>query len=219
MVGEFTPEEAWLDLIHLADSAGVLPVLSFTERWRWPNTQVAEFFTALGKHGHLRPHDATRWRLAYQAQARALLDDYEDAWKIYPRKVAKQKGYHAYAATRKGRDGAPPVPARTLYDATYRYAMARRDEDTEFIMHPGTFFGPDERWKEKHKPKTNSKAKGSQQWARPTSRDLTKAPQTGTATSRGRKKKRTPDQGKKPKPTPKRPRKKSPPKDDPLGNL
>ena len=218
MVGEFTPEEAWLDLIHLADSAGVLPVLSFTDRWRWKNTEVADFFTALGRHGHLRPHDATRWRLAYQAQERGLQDDFEEVWKIYPRKVAKQKGYHAYAATRKGRNGDPPVTARTLYDATQRYAIARKDEDAEFILHPGTFFGVDERWKEKHKPKTNSKTKGTKGWSRPTSRDLTKAPQAGTATSRGRKK-RTPDQGKKPKPTPKNPRKKKPPKKDPLGDL
>ncbi len=216
---EFTPEDAWLDLIHLADSAGVLPVVSFTDRWLWKNTEVADFFTALGRHGHLRPHDSTHWRLTYQAQDRGLVDDYEDVWKIYPKRVAKQKGYHAYAATRKGRNGDPPVTARVLYDATLRYAIARKDEDTsEFILHPGTFFGPDERWKEKHKPKTNSKTKGAKQWSRPTSRDLTKDPQAGTAKSRGPKK-RTPDQGRKPKPTPKRPRKKRPRKDDPLGDL
>ena len=212
---EFTPEEAWLDLIHLADSAGVLPVVSFTDRWLWKNAEVADFFTALGKHGHLRPHDPTHWRLTYQAQDRGLVDDYEDVWKIYPKRVAKQKGYHAYAATRKGRDGGPPIPARTLYDATLRYSIARKDEDMEFILHPGTFFGPDERWKEKHKPKTNSKTKGTKGWSRPTSRDLTKIPGGQTKGPSPNPKKSPP----KKRTTPKNPRKKTPKKEDPLGDL
>ena len=212
---EFTPEDAWLDLIHLADSAGVLPVVSFTDRWLWKNAEVADFFTALGRHGHLRPHDPTRWRLTYQAQDRGLVDDYEDVWKIYPKRVAKQKGYHAYAATRKGRDGGPPIPARTLYDATLRYSIARKDEDMEFILHPGTFFGPDERWKEKHKPKTNSKTKGTKGWSRPTSRDLTKIPGGQTKGPSPNPKKSPP----KKRTTPKNPRKKTPKKEDPLGDL
>ena len=212
---EFAPEEAWLDLIHLADSAGVLPVVSFTDRWLWKNAEVADFFTALGKHGHLRPHDPTHWRLTYQAQDRGLVDDYEDVWKIYPKRVAKQKGYHAYAATRKGRDGGPPIPARTLYDATLRYSIARKDEDMEFILHPGTFFGPDERWKEKHKPKTNSKTKGTKGWSRPTSRDLTKIPGGQTKGPSPNPKKSPP----KKRTTPKNPRKKTPKKEDPLGDL
>lgn len=212
---EFTPEEAWLDLIHLADSAGVLPVVSFTDRWLWKNAEVADFFTALGRHGHLRPHDPTRWRLTYQAQDRGLVDDYEDVWKIYPKRVAKQKGYHAYAATRKGRDGGPPIPARTLYDATLRYSIARKDEDMEFILHPGTFFGPDERWKEKHKPKTNNKTEGTKGWSRPTSRDLTKIPGGQTKGPSPNPKKSPP----KKRTTPKNPRKKTPKKEDPLGDL
>lgn len=211
---EFTPEEAWLDLIQLADSAGVLPVISFTDRWSWDNQAVADFFGRLSKRGHIVAHDKTRWRLAYQAQHGDLRKDYEVVWSIYPRRVAKQKGYHAYAATRKGRNGGPPVTARRLYEATLKYARAREFEEAEFIMHPATFFGPDERWKERHKPKTNSKAKGTKQWSRPTSRDLTKTPsrQTGTAKSRGQTKSQA-------KPAPKKSPKKKTSRKDPLGEL
>jgi len=210
----FTPGEAWLDLVRLGDVGGVLPVISYTERWGWQNAEVADFFTTLERRGHLRPYDKTTWALTYQVQDPGLTEDFELVWKIYPKRVAKQKGYHAYAATRKGRNGDPPVKARLLFEATERYAFARQGEEAEFTLHPATFFGPDERWKEKHKPKTNSKAKGQKGWSRPTSRDLTKtAPQAGTGTSRGRKK-RTPDQGVKPK----NPRKKKPTK-DPLSDL
>lgn len=208
-----TPAEGWLDLLQLADVAGVLPVISYTERWGWQNAEVADFFTALQRHGHLRPYDKTTWALTYQGQDPGFTEDFELVWKIYPKRVAKQKGYHAYAATRKGRNGDPPVSARTLFEATERYAFSRQGEEAEFTMHSSTFFGVDERWKEKHKPKTNSKTKGTKGWSRPTSRDLTKGPQAGTAKSPGRKKKAPP------KPPPKNPRKKSPKKDDPLGNL
>jgi hypothetical protein len=212
---QFTPGEAWLDLLRLGDVDGVLPVTSYTDRWSWQNAEVADFFTALQRHGHLRAHDKTTWALTYQGQDPGVTEDFELVWKIYPKRVAKQKGFHAYAATRKGRNGDPPVTARLLFEATERYAFARQGEEAEFTLHPATFFGPDERWKEKHKPKTNSQAKGTKGWSRPTSRDLTKSsPPTGTAKSRSRK--RTPPT---PKPRPKNPRKKSPPKDDPLGSL
>lgn len=212
MAGAFTPAESWLDLLQLADVAGVLPVISYTERWGWQNAEVADFFTALQRHGHLRPYDKTTWALTYQGQDPGFTEDFELVWKIYPKRVAKQKGYHAYAATRKGRNGAPPVSARLLFEATERYAFSRQGQEAEFTMHSSTFFGVDERWKEKHKPKTNSKAR-PKEWSRPTTRDLTKAPQAGTAKSRGPKKK-TPA-----KPAPKKnPRKKKPTK-DPLADL
>ena len=212
---EFTPEEAWLDLIQLADLAGVLPVASYTERWSWKNAEVGDFFTALQRHGHIRPHDKNRWCLCYQGQDVGLVDEYEQVWLIYPKRVAKQKGYHAYAATRKGRNGKPGASARALFEATSKYAHARHDEEAQYIMNPDTFFGTSERWKEKVTPRTNTKSKGKQQWKKPTSRDLTKIPGVQT-------KGRSPTPKKSPakkKTTPKNPRKKSPAKDDPLGNL
>lgn len=214
----FTPLEAWLDLLAMATGEGIVTVLPYQERWAWKGTEVADFFTTLQRRGHLRPHDKTHWCITFQSQADGHLQrEFAAIWKIYPKKVAKQKGYHAYCATRKGRKGAKPVTARRLMKATVAYAIARKGESDEFTMHASTFFGTDNRWKEK--PRTNSKPKGNSQWAKPTSRDLTKdIPPSGTAKSPGRKK-RTPDQGAKPKPRPKNPRKKSPPKHDPLGSL
>ena len=211
----YSPGEAWLDLLQVANAGGVLPIISYTERWGWQNAEVADFFTTLERRGHVRAYDKTTWCLTYQVQDPGLNEDYELIWKIYPKRVAKQKGYHAYAATRKGRNGKPGVTARRLYDATLKYAQARRGEDSEFIMHPSTFFGPDERWKEKHKAKTNSKTKGTKGWSRPTSRDLTKIPGAKTKGRSPTTKKAPP----KKKATPKNPRKKGPRKDDPLGSL
>lgn len=208
---EFTPEEAWLDLIQLADLAGVLPVVSYTERWSWKNAEVGDFFTALQRHGHIRPHDKSRWCLCYQGQDVGLADEYEQVWLIYPKRVAKQKGYHAYAATRKGRNGKPGVSARILFEATSKYAHARLGEDAQYIMNPDTFFGTSERWKEKATPRTNNKAKGKQQWKRPTSRDLTRTPEART---KGRSPStKSPPRKKSP------PKKKAPRKKDPLGDL
>ncbi|MCK5649798.1 MAG: hypothetical protein KAJ42_00405 [Gemmatimonadetes bacterium] len=212
----YNHQEAWLDILQLADRRGVIPILPYMERWGWPLVEVSSFFTRLQTRGHISVESKTQWRIIFQAQERDLKQDYEEVWKLYPRKVAKQKGYHAYAAARKGsRKDSKPTEARALFEATKRYARARAGEDEQYTMHASVFFGPDERWKEKHKAKTNSQAKGNSQWARPTSRDLTKdIPPTGTATSRGRKKTSPPKKA-----APKNPRKKSPPKADPLGSL
>jgi hypothetical protein len=198
----------------MATSSGIFTVLPYQERWGWKGTEVADFFTTLQRRGHIRAHDKTHWCITFQSQGEGHLErEFDAIWKIYPKKVAKKKGLHAYAATRKGRAGVKPVSARRLMKATVSYAVARKDESDEFTMHASTFFGTDNRWKEK--PRTNSKAKGNSQWARPTSRDLTKdIPPTGTATNRGRKKKTSP-----PRAAPKNPRKKSPKKSDPLADL
>jgi hypothetical protein len=207
----FTPLEAWLDLLNVANSEGIVTILPYQERWDWKGTEVADFFTTLQRRGHLRAHDKTHWCITFQSQGDGHLErEFEAIWKIYPLKIARKKGYHAYCATRKGRKGVKPVSARRLMKATVSYVVARKDESDEFTMHASTFFGPDNRWKEK--PRTNSKPKGKPQWARPTSRDLTKGPQTGTTNSQSRKK--TP-----PTPRKKSPRKKSPRKSDPLSDL
>lgn len=206
---EFAPQEAWLDLLQLADARGVIPILPYMDRWGWPLTEVTAFFKRLQARGHISAESKTQWRIIFQAQERDLRQDFEEVWKLYPRKVAKQKGYHAYAATRKGRKDTTAVDARTLFEATKRYARARAGEDEQYTMHAAVFFGVDYRWREKHKAKTNSQAKGKG-WSRPTSRDLTKdIPPSGTAKSPGPKKK----------PAPKKPAPKKKPTKDPLANL
>ncbi len=204
---EFSHQEAWLDLIQVADLRGVIPILPYMERWGWPLAEVTSFFKRLQTRGHISVESKTQWRVIFQAQERDLKQDYEEVWKLYPRKVAKQKGFHAYHATRKGRTGSKPTEARALFEATKRYARARAGEDEQYTMHASVFFGVDERWKEKHKAKTNSLSKGNSQWSRPTSRDLTKIPEAPTTgRSPTAKKKSTP------KKNPKKPK-------DPLANL
>ena len=203
----FTTHEAWLDLLHAATDDGVIPIHPFTERWGWSMAAVEKFFKRLASHDHIRPHNKTEWCLIFQAQATDLVQDYEHVWRIYPKRVAKRKGLHAYTATRKGREGGPPVSALALYEATKKYAKAREGEEAEFILNPATFFGPDERWKERHTARTNSHAKGkSDKWTRP-KRDLTK---TRGATTKA------PTPTKKRRAAPKNPTRK---KDDPLADL
>ena len=218
---EFTAQEAWLDLIQLADESGVIDILSFTERWRWERDQVQQFFRRLEAKDHIRAYDASRWCLISQVQEESLVLEYEHIWRLYPKKVAKRKGFHAYAATRKGRpkEKEPIVSARILYMATKSYAKSRDGQDAQYTLNPDTFFGPDYRWREK--PRTNSETKGKKQWSRPTSRDLTKIP---GAQTKARSPKKNPPK-KKATTTTKSPRRKtptrkrSPVKDDPLGNL
>jgi hypothetical protein len=211
--GELTPQEAWLDLIQLADSAGVLPVVSLTERWQWEMDRVHRFFKKLESNGHIRAHDANRWCLMFQVQENSHAQEYEHIWRIYPRRVARKKGYHAYAATRKGRtkEKEPPVSARVLYMATKAYAEAREGKNAEYTMNPDTFFGIDYRWREK--PRTNSETKRTQPWKRSTKRDLTKTPGARTTGRSPTPKKKSPPRKKA---TPKSPRKK---KQDPLADL
>jgi len=213
--GELTPQEAWLDLIQLADESGVIDILSFTERWSWERDQVQQFFRKLESKDHIRAYDSSRWCLVFQVQEDSLVIEYEHIWRLYPKRVAKRKGFHAYAATRKGRpkEKEPIVSARILYMATKAYAKSRDGKDAQYTLNPDTFFGPDYRWREK--PRTNSQTKGKTQWAKPTSRDLTKIPGGQTKGPSPNPKKSPP----KTRTTPKNPRKKSPKRDDPLGNL
>jgi hypothetical protein len=211
-----TPQEAWLDLIQLADESGVIDILSFTERWGWERDQVQQFFRKLEAKDHIRAYDASRWCIMFQLQEDSFVLEYEHIWRIYPKRVAKRKGLHAYAATRKGRpkEKEPIVSARILYLATKAYAKSRDGEDPQYTLNPDTFFGPDYRWREK--PRTNNQTKGSQKWSRPTSRDLTRTPGAQTK-GRSLSTKKTPP--KKKSGPPRSPRKKTPRKDDPLGSL
>jgi hypothetical protein len=69
--------------------------------------------------------------------------DFEKCWKVYPRKKEKQRAHRAYIATR--RKGAT---AGILIRATQAYAKSVEGSEERFIKHGGTFFGPDEPWKD-----------------------------------------------------------------------
>lgn len=74
-------------------------------------------------------------------------DEYEEefdrAWRNYPRKTARARAFRAYQATRRR-----GVPAATLLAAVFGYARERTGQPQEFTLHGSTFFGPDERWKD-----------------------------------------------------------------------
>lgn len=78
-------------------------------------------------------------------KAPRVVTHFEEAWKVYPRKVGKQAALKAYIARiRKG------VHQDDLLRATKNYATAMKKSGTEerFIKHGSTFFGPDDHWKD-----------------------------------------------------------------------
>ena len=69
--------------------------------------------------------------------------DFEDLWKVYPRRENKKGTWDKYVATlRKGADHP------TLLAAVEKYAAhcVSEDKDQKYILLGATFFGPSERW-------------------------------------------------------------------------
>lgn len=72
---------------------------------------------------------------------------FEEAWSLYPKKVAKQSALRAYKATVK-RQGVGIVPDLLRAVKSYSKALSAKGTPKEYVLHPSTFFGPDERWRE-----------------------------------------------------------------------
>jgi hypothetical protein len=70
-------------------------------------------------------------------------DEFNDLWKIYPRKTNKPGAYKKYQSTLKA-----GVSHVTLLAAVTAYAQSRLNDDPKFTLHGSTFFGPDERWRD-----------------------------------------------------------------------
>jgi phage replication O-like protein O len=68
---------------------------------------------------------------------------FDEAWLIYPRKVAKQAAWKAYRARIK--EGVEPW---LLKLATANYSEAVKHTEERFIMHGATFFGPTLRYQD-----------------------------------------------------------------------
>ncbi len=67
---------------------------------------------------------------------------FDELWSVYPRKVGK-------AAARKAvRVRLGVVAFEELAGATRNYAALRLGQDPAFTMHPATFYGPTERWRD-----------------------------------------------------------------------
>jgi hypothetical protein len=74
---------------------------------------------------------------------RATVDPFDAFWRHYPRKLAKTAARRAWNARMRTR-----VDPDLLVRSAERYAQVceLRETAREFIMHPATFLGPNERW-------------------------------------------------------------------------
>ena len=82
-------------------------------------------------------------RLAKASRGADYSKEFEELWKIYPRRINKGGSYKAYKSSiRKG------AKHEDLSLATRNYASDRIGQDDKFTMHGATFFGPQERWKD-----------------------------------------------------------------------
>jgi hypothetical protein len=67
--------------------------------------------------------------------------DYAEAWEHYPRKERRKAGHRCYVARRRA-----GISAHVLLEATKHFAAAMATRDRTHIMHPSTFYGPDDNW-------------------------------------------------------------------------
>ena len=68
---------------------------------------------------------------------------FEEIWKSYPRKIAKQQCRKSVIARFKAK-----VSFDELLEATRNYAASRWGQDATYTMHGSTFYGPNERWRD-----------------------------------------------------------------------
>lgn len=73
---------------------------------------------------------------------------FAEFWRIYPRRIAKQRAERTWDA--RMNDEKHPVTPEQLIQAATNYAECCRIDGTpeHYIMHPGTFLGPDHRYKD-----------------------------------------------------------------------
>ena len=78
------------------------------------------------------------------APRRTAFDEiFDQLWEEYPRKIGKIDAKKAIKARLNGGDS-----SHDLMTATRGYAATRRGEDPTTTMHPKTFYGPNERWRD-----------------------------------------------------------------------
>lgn len=66
-----------------------------------------------------------------------LHNDFDQFWKVYPRKVGKTAAYSLYKKLRKR-----GIPVEDLERAAVNYAAEQRETEQNFIKHAATFLGP-----------------------------------------------------------------------------
>jgi len=70
-------------------------------------------------------------------------DEFLEFWEYYPRKVNKKGAYKAWCTLMK-----KEVDREVFDRAVTNYVESVRGKDETYIMHPSTFLGPNERWRD-----------------------------------------------------------------------
>lgn len=73
--------------------------------------------------------------------------EFEAFWAIYPRKHAKKAALKCWQARRRS-----GISAEDLTTAATHYAAIRNGDDPRYTMHPSTFLGPNDRWRDYLEP-------------------------------------------------------------------
>lgn len=81
------------------------------------------------------------------ARSSKIENEFEQLWKIYPRKIGKKKAFDSFKKARKVKK----IPYETIENGLYRYVRHLEQQETEeqFIMHGSTWFGQ-EKWQDEY---------------------------------------------------------------------
>jgi hypothetical protein len=73
--------------------------------------------------------------------------EFEDLWKLYPRKIGKKKAFDAFKKARKIKK----IPYETIENGLYRYIryLEQQETDEQYIMHGSTWFSQ-EKWQDEY---------------------------------------------------------------------
>lgn len=89
-------------------------------------------------------------------------NEFEQLWKIYPRKLGKKKAFDSYKKARKIKK----IPYETIENGLYRYVryLEQQETDEQFIQHGSTWFNG-EKWQDEYlSTGTNKKPKNATEY-------------------------------------------------------
>jgi hypothetical protein len=77
----------------------------------------------------------------------AIEGEFEDLWKLYPRKIGKKKAFDAFKKARKIKK----IPYEIIENGLYRYIryLEQQGTDEQYIMHGSTWF-TQEKWQDEY---------------------------------------------------------------------
>lgn len=82
-----------------------------------------------------------------EISAKKLEEEFEQLWKIYPRKLGKKKAFDSFKKARKIKK----IPYETIENGLYRYIkyLEQQETDEQFIMHGSTWMNG-EKWQDEY---------------------------------------------------------------------